>query len=173
MTLARGASSKFSARMTTLSLFSARGSTDHGASSKFWARMTTLSVCGDAGVWSVLKVLGANNDLCVVFGAWQQWPVERPGNSGRQRRLSGCCRRVVTPARGAFSESCSESRTLSVFSGVAALAHGASMVLGPMTISRQSAAHDVSANLRAAFFEGPAGKLVLGDFKKLWFGGVW
>ena len=151
MTPARGASSKFSARMTTLSLFSARGSTDHGASSKFWARMTTLSVCGDAGVWSVLKILGANNDLFVVSGAWQQWPVERPGNSGRQRRLSGCCRRVVTPARGAFSESCSESRTL----------------------SKQSAAHNVSANLRAAFFEGPAGKLVLGDFKKLWFGGVW
>ena len=43
--------------------------------------MTTLSVFAahlDAGTWSVLKILSANDDAFVVFGAWQHWRVERP-----------------------------------------------------------------------------------------------
>ena len=40
--------------------------------------MTTLSVFAahlDAGTWSVLKILSANDDPFVVFGAWQHWRV--------------------------------------------------------------------------------------------------
>ena len=47
MTLARGASSKISARMTTFSLFSVRGST---------------------ATWSILEIRGANDDPLDVFG---------------------------------------------------------------------------------------------------------
>ena len=76
--LAHGVSSKFSARMTTFSVFAAR--CDAGA---------CFSVSGSTGAWSVLEILGANDD-----------------------RL-GLAARIDAVA---FSEFCSESTSLSVFS---------------------------------------------------------
>ena len=65
--LARGASSQFCSRSTTLSWFSApRG----------------------AGAWSVLTILFAIDDPLVVFGPSRRWRLERPHNSVCDRRPS-------------------------------------------------------------------------------------
>ena len=44
-----------------------------GASSKFWAQVSTFSLfsaCRDASAWSVLEILGVSGDLLVVFRVW-------------------------------------------------------------------------------------------------------
>ena len=93
--LARGASSKFCSPSTTFSWFSApRG----------------------AGAWSVLRVLLAIDDLLVVFGPSRRWRVERPQNSVGDRRPFGGFRPLAALARGASSEFCSPSTTVSSFS---------------------------------------------------------
>ena len=88
VTLARGASSKFSAQTTTRSLFVACRST--GA----WSVREVVGANDDplgvlTSAWIVLEILGAKDDLCVVFGAWQHWRVEGPRNSKRERRIFG------------------------------------------------------------------------------------
>ena len=47
----------------------------------FWAG-------GDAGAWSVLRILLVIDDLLVVFGGQRRWGTEHPENPYRNRRPS-------------------------------------------------------------------------------------
>ena len=72
MTLARGACSKFLARMTTLCLDVARGVAGAWCVLEFLDANDALSFCSacrDADTWSVVEILGSNDELFVVFGA--------------------------------------------------------------------------------------------------------
>ena len=98
--VARGASSEFRSRSTTLSGFSAGGG--RRASSEFCSQSTTLlwfSAGGGAGAWSVLRILLAIDDPLTVLGGWRRWRVERPRNNGWSSRGFG---RAAAPARGVF-----------------------------------------------------------------------
>ena len=100
--LARGASSKFCSRSTTLLWFSA----PCGAGA-FCRRSTTLWW----GAWSVLRILFAIDDPLVVFGPSRRCRVECPQNSVHDRRPFGSFRPVAALARGASSKFCSRSTT--------------------------------------------------------------
>ena len=67
-----------------------------------------------AGAWSVLDILGANDDPRVVFGRLERWRVERPQNSVRNRP-SRCFWCLGALARAASREFCLESTTLSLY----------------------------------------------------------